>query len=216
MAKRPVFVPVTEGRALVQEVPVEFGWHAGMAPVQKRKNVAALHQKAAERGLEPLLEISSKSEREIGQKLSAFSLPFMVDGRKTTLECVFQGSKVFESGGPFTDLYWVSSRDAKRDPRLQQSGNLIGFQFEEISFPLSPATAFYDWLYIRALFPHREWLKRLDKCAGFTDIEFNPEKSINCQARSCATFISLEQRGQLDQSVASFDAYRTVLSDAAI
>jgi Aldo/keto reductase family len=37
-----------------------------------------------------------------------------------------------------------------------------------------------DW------FTHREWLERLYRYAGFTDIEFNPSKSINCQARSCA------------------------------
>jgi hypothetical protein len=56
----------------------------------------------------------------------------------------------------------------------------------------------YDWLYINAIYPHREWLVRLNRYAGFTDIEFNPERSVNCQARSCALFVSLMTKGLLD------------------
>jgi hypothetical protein len=216
MAMRPVFVPAESGTALVETVPIEFGWHAGMAATQKKKNVVALHDGAAARGLAPLLEISSKSEREVGRKLSAFHLKVAVDGRETTLESVFQGSKRFEHAGPFTDLYWMDSRDAKRDPRLQNAGKLLGFRFDGRDFPLSPPTAFYDWLYIRTLFPHRAWLKRLSQCAGFTDIEFNPERSLNCQARSCATFVSLERRGQLDLAVNDFSLFSDLLAVAAV
>lgn len=212
MAQRPVFVPAESGSSLVHAVPIEFRWHSGMAAVQKKRNVIELHGKAAERGLSPILEISSKSEREVGQKLSAFQLKVEIDNQLTTLECVFQGSKVFEQGGPFTDLYWASSLEAKRDSRLQESGRLIGFRFEGRDFPLSPPTAFYDWLYIRALFPHRNWLRRLDQCAGFTDIEFNPERSINCQARSCATFVALERRGLLEQANSSFSSFVEILA----
>lgn len=216
MAQRPVFVPAESGAALVHAVPVEFRWHSGMAAVQKKRNVVELHDKAAARGLSPILEISSKSEREVGQKLSAFQLKVEIDNRLTTLECVFQGSKVFEEGGPFTDLYWVTSLEAKRDSRLQESGRLIGFHFEGRDFPLSPPTAFYDWLYIRALFPHRDWLLRLNQCAGFTDIEFNPERSINCQARSCATFVALERRGLLEQATSSFSAFVEILAPGSV
>lgn len=216
MAQRPVFVPAESGIALVHAVPVEFRWHSGMAAVQKKRNVVELHDKAAARGLSPVLEISSKSEREVGQKLSAFQLKVDIDGRSTTLECVFQGSKVFENGGPFTDLYWATSLEAKRDQRLQDSGRLIGFRFEGHDFPLSPPTAFYDWLYIRALFPHRDWLRRLNKCAGFTDIEFNPERSINCQARSCATFVALERRGLLERATSSFPAFVEILAPGSV
>jgi hypothetical protein len=101
------------------------------------------------------------------------------------LECAFQGSKIFERGGPYTDLYAADVRDAKRDPRLHSSGRLVGFNFENLCFPLEPKTAFYDWLYLNALLPHRDWLTRLRRFVGFTDIEFNPARSINCQARSC-------------------------------
>lgn len=216
MAERPVFVPATEGARLVHEVMVSFKWHAGMAPSQKKKNVAALHSAAAIRGITPLLEISSKSDLELGRRLSAFSLKLKTDLGETTIESAFQGSKVFERGGPFTDLYRASSRDAKRDPRLAESGHLVGFRFDGTDFPLSPSTVFYDWLYLIALWPHREWLKRLASYAGFTDIEFNPSRSINCQARSCAAFVALERRGTLDDAVASFESYRARLQMANI
>jgi hypothetical protein len=216
MAQRPVFVPATTGSLLVQEVPISFPWHAGLAPSQKKKNVVELHNAAEVRGLSPLLEISSKSDREAGQKLSAFHLKIETEGRQTTVECAFQGSKIFEGGGPYCDLYWKDSREAKRDPRLRSSGKLIAFEFEGRRFPISPTTAFYDWLYFRALYPHREWLRRLQQCAGFTDIEFNPDRSLNCQARSCAMFVSLEKRDMLDDAMSSFDNFKALLQSATL
>jgi hypothetical protein len=216
MAERPVFVPSTYGTQIVQEVVVPFPWHPGLSPSQKKKNVLELHRAALSRGLAPLLEISSKSELEVGRKLSAFHLKLEVDGRTTTVECAFQGSKIFEHGGPFVDLYWKDSREAKRDDRLKRSGKLIGFKFEGKDFPTSPTTVFYDWLYFKALYPHREWLKRRDEWAGFTDIEFNPERSINCQARSFAAFVSLQKRELLEKAVSSFENFRSLMQSAAI
>jgi hypothetical protein len=128
------------------------------------------------------------------------------------LEAAFQGSKIFEKGGPYTDLYVADGKNAKRDPRLQESGPLTGFKFNGFSFPLEPKTVFYDWLYINAIYPHRDWLERLYKYAGFTDIEFNPSKSINCQARSCALFVSLMKNGQLQRAVTSPDAFTQLIS----
>lgn len=216
MAQRPVFVPSPSGSLLVEVVPIDFAWHPGLAPSQKRKNVVELHHAAMERGLTPLLEISSRSERPAGQRLSAFHLKIEVEGKETTVECAFQGSKVFELGGPFQDLYWANSREAKRDARLRESGKLIGFRFEGSEYPTSPTTVFYDWLYFRALYPHREWLQRLQKCAGFTDIEFNPARSLNCQARSLASFIALQKRELLDEVMGSFLEFRKIMQAAAI
>lgn len=208
MAERPVFVPNAEGSRLIAEIPISFRWHPGMAPTQKKKNVVALHEAAVARGFTHLLEISSKSDREIGRRLSAFYQKVCLsDGSLIPLECAFQGSKVFENGGPYDDLFFVEPRDAKRDPRLKESGNLICFEFEGERFPLNPKSVFYDWLYANAIFPEREWLKRLEKLDGFTDIEFNPEKSVNCQARSCAFFVALEKRNLLDQAMVSFERF---------
>lgn len=216
MAERPVFIPRREGALFVDTVMVAFRWHAGMAPSQKKKNVIELHQSAEAQGLHPLLEISSKSDREAGKRLSAFHQKIRISGSDVTVECAYQGSKVFENGGPYTDLFMASSRDAKRDERLRNSGKLIGFAIEGAGYPLSPPTAFYDWLYVNALFTHRGWLRRLDQVMGFTDIEFNPERSLNCQAHSCALFVALEQRGLLDEALQSFSAFLAVTEASAL
>lgn len=204
MAERPVFCPSRKQGRLVEEVSVSFTWHKGMAPSQKKKNVFELHAAAAARGISPLLEVSTKSEEKLGQRLSAFNLRIELDdGGTIPLECAYQGSKVFEMGGPYTDLFTVDSREAKRDSRLVSSGALIGFRFQGQEFPLKPMTNFYDWIYIRAIYPHREFLQRLHQYGGFTDIEFNPGTSINCQARSCATFVTLDRLDLLSECVRS-------------
>jgi hypothetical protein len=204
---------------LVHEIPIVFLWHPGFAASQKKRSVEEFHQAAAARGLEPLLEISSKSEARVGQHLSAFHLKMDVDGEETTVECAYQGSKVFEKGGPYTDLYSATSREAKRDPRIRESGKIVSFRFEGEDYPLTPATAFYDWLYFKALFPHREWLREradVGGWAGFTDIEFNPERSINCQARSFAAFLSLQRRGLVEEAHSSFETFKTYLASVSV
>jgi len=89
------------------------------------------------------------------------------------------------------------------------------FNFEGLSFPIEPKTVFYDWLYVTAVFPHHEWLARLQRYAGFTDIEFNPHRSVNCQARSCALFVSLTRRQLLDKSIESPKAFVELMSSLA-
>lgn len=213
MAERPVFISLHGSHELVKELYFDFKWNPGFAPVQKKKNVAALHQAAAQAGYSPLLEISSKSEDKLGQHLSAFHLKVRESSLgEIRLEAAFQGSKVFVRGGPFTDLYSLSGKEAKNDLRLRESGKLTGFRFNDFSFPLEPKTLFYDWLYINAIYPHREWLERLYSYAGFTDIEFNPEKSINCQARSCALFVSLMKRDLLEEAVVSPRSFIQMIS----
>ena len=49
---------------------------------------------------------------------------------------------------------------------------------------------------------------------GFTDIEFNPQRSINCQARSAALFLSLMKRGELDEALQSPSAFIRALSNS--
>lgn len=205
MAERPVFIPNCSGPRLVDEVMVDFKWHPGMSVSQKMKNVDALHAAAQRRGLGPLLEVSSKSAAETGKKLSAFSLKVPYRDRMIPLECAFQGSKVFDEGGPYTDLYDVDARTAKRDPRLRGSGRLKAFFFDGERFPLQPETAFYDWLYFRALLPYADFIKRVgEACNAFTDIEFNPQKSIACQARSLAMVIALIRRDLIADASVSF------------
>lgn len=211
MATRPVFVPRKEGCKIISEVMVDFKWNSGMATSQKRKNICDLHEAAKSYGLDRLLEISSKSEFLIGRKLSAFNLPLKIEDQTIFLECAYQGSKVFQHGGPFKDLFTVSPREAKNDKRLRNSGYLIGIEFMGKCYPLSPKNAFYDWLYFRALLPHQHWISENISYDGYTDIEFNPLKSINCQARAFAEWMSLLERGEIEKVVNDFDYFSSLL-----
>ncbi len=215
MASRPVFTASGQPSQLVSERSVSFEWNPGFAPIQKRKNVAALHAAAHRIGLFPLLEVSTKSEEKLGQRLSAFSLQIGTRLGDISIESAYQGSKVFKAGGPYTDIYGFDSRRAKQDERIKNSGPLVGFDFFGQDWPLVPKTAFYDWLYLSALEPHQEFLKRLFEYRGFTDIEFNPERSINCQARTCALLVSLLKLGVLTDALRSqSDFIAMVASDS--
>jgi len=211
MATRPIFIPEKNGTQLVSEISVNFKWNPGMASTQKKKNIVALHAAAKSRGFDNLLEISSKSEEEVGRRLSAFNLKIMLEEREVLLECAYQGSKVFRRGGPYTDIFLLSPREAKKDPRLHTSGDLIGFNLLGDQFPLSPKNAFYDWLYIRALVLHQSWFRNNVSYHGYTDIEFNPAKSIHCQARAFAELISLSNRGQLERAGEDFAYFKSLL-----
>ena len=133
------------------------------------------------------------------------------------LEAAFQGSKVFATQGPFTHLYEVKDgRAVKRFMNELPDDQLTGFRFEGREWPLSPRTAFYDWLYLQSL---REIVGQDDQVEeaifgvdGFTDIEFNPEKSINCQARSSALFVALTKNGTLTDALTDPDAFIEVLT----
>ena len=218
MAERPIFVPAPESAELVKEVFLDLKWHPGFAAVQKKKNIIALHEAAASAGFAPLLEISTKSENKRGRHMSAFHMTVSTrEYGRIKLELAFQGSKVFEGGGPFTDLYGKGEGEigqARRDPRLTGSGSLTGFRFEGVDFPTEPKTVFYDWLYCSFLADYRDWAEKLYVYAGFTDIEFNPGRSINCQARSAALFLSLLKRGRLDAVLDSPSRFVQALSDS--
>lgn len=228
MAQRPVFIPHLEGKRLVETRMVEFAWSPGMAVSQKQKSIASLHEAAGKTlGLKAILEISTKSPDTLGVSLSAFSLMFRPAGgtKYYSLEAIFQSSKVFSHGGPYRDIRDMSARDAKQDPRLKSSGSLIGFNSNGLDWPLVPNTAFYDWLYLNVLQHQPELGGQLTQYDGFTDIEFNPEKSVNCQAYSAALYVALSARGLLDsalesqahflQQVQSFDSGQTG-SDTAL
>ena len=214
MAERPIFVPAPEHPGFVRTLSLPIKWHGGFSPLQKQKNIRELHAVATARGYTPALEISTKSEELLGRRLSAFHLKVHSDRiGDIPLESAFQGSKIFEKCGPNTDLYNVEPRIAKRDPRLRNSGRIVGFSFDGVDFPNTPRTAFYDWLYINAIFEYRDWLgPRLSRYAAFTDIEFNPQKSDNCQARSCALFAALLAVDLLDGAVDSPTAFLEVVS----
>lgn len=215
MAVRPMFVANTKRCDIfVDVVDLEFKWYSGYAITQKQKSISSLHKSAFEAWHKNILEVSSKSENVLGNKLSAFNLKMKITGidSTVTVESVFQGSKVFENGGPFIDFYGMAGKQIKRDPRLKTSGKLINFVLEGYEWPLEPKTLFYDWVYIQALNENQEIASKMLEYSCFTDIEFNPKKSFNCQARSCALYKSLHKRNLLVRCIEDKSYYQQLFS----
>jgi len=206
MAERPVYIPKENGFPFVTTKSIIFDWFAGFSVSQKQKSIKSLHFSIEQKlGISKTLEISSKSLESLGNALSSFNLKICTVKRRKifSVECAYQASKVFEFGGPYLDIMDKTSREAKTDPRLKSSGKLIGFRFYNVDWELEPKTAFYDWLYLNALRKNFELTENLASYLAFTDIEFNPMKSISCQARSAALYVSLEKRNLLDEALSS-------------
>lgn len=208
MAIRPVFC-VKETQPYFAEESITFEFNPGFSATQKRKNISNIHNEfCARHHNAKILEISSKSDIFLGTQLSAFCLRVHVGNVETTVESAFQSGKVFQYGGPYIDLLTAPSIVAKKDPRLQNSGPLRSFCLDNVSFPLEPKTFFYDWLYLKALSENTDIAKELCKYNAFTDIEFNPGKSINCQARSAAIFASLCQLNMIKEVMQSPERFK--------
>lgn len=214
MATRPIFIPNPNVIGVTEKM-LEFQWHSGFSVSQKQKSVEELHMVAKQNGLTSVLEASSKSLVDLGIKLSAFNLTIETKRKNTkfTVETAFQGSKVFEHDGPFKDLFGFDSLAAKKDLRLKLSGNLVSFEFFGMEFPLIPRTYFYDWLYINALMQHPELTDQVIDFDGYSDIEFNPKKSINCQAHAIALFVSLVKNGVEPQDIKNPKIFLSLCSE---
>lgn len=212
MAVRPVFIVASDKRYCIRE-DTEFTFYSGFSIKQKQRCIQSLHQAfALKHADKKVLEISSKSEVELGVSLSAFYLTLKADNGKTySVESVFQAGKVFERGGPYLDLLKVSSKEAKRDERLKNSGKVTAFCLQEQIFPTEPKTYFYDWLYINALQMHPDLAEQICVYDAFTDIEFNPQKSINCQARAAALYVSLEKQSLLKEALKSKEDFLDIV-----
>jgi hypothetical protein len=217
MAERPVYIPEENGFPFVTIKSIMFDWFAGFSVSQKQKSIKSLHLSIEQTlGISKTLEISSKSLESLGNDLSAFNLKICTVKKQKifSVECGYQASKVFEFGGPYLDILDKTSREAKTDPRLKSSGKLIGFRFYNVDWELEPKTAFYDWLYLNALKKNFELTESMARYSAFTDIEFNPMKSISCQARSAALYIALEKRNLLNEALSSKDNFLYILKNS--
>lgn len=203
MAFRPVFLATKSTAEPVLVKTMEFEWVRGRSIIQKQKSIKNLHDAGNLFGIENILEASSKSENELGVSLSAFNLCGTYDESKIPVECIYQASKVFLNGGPFKDIMRLTPFEAKKDKRLRQSGELINFELNGVKWLRDPETAFYDWVYINAVARRSDILNKVENYWAFTDIEFNPSKQINCQARSLALLRSLMSRNMLEQVLKS-------------
>ena len=189
MANRPFFIPNDNKDELVKTELVEFKWFSGFAKVQKQKSISSFHENISKQfRYNKILEISTKSKDILGVKLSAFNLKINFKNKEYFLESLFQGSKVFSNEGPYEDIYKKESIDAKKDERIKRS-DLKEFSFFGEKFTLE--FDFYSWLYFLALKQNKRLTGEILHYQAFTDIEFNPEKSLNCQAYSAALYLSM-------------------------
>ena len=189
MANRPFFIPNDNKDELVKTELVEFKWFSGFAKVQKQKSISSFHENISKQfRYNKILEISTKSKDKLGVKLSAFNLKINFKNKEYFLESLFQGSKVFSNEGPYEDIYKKESIDAKKDERIKRS-DLKEFSFFGEKFTLE--FDFYSWLYFLALKQNKKLTSEMLQYQAFTDIEFNPEKSLNCQAYSAALYLSM-------------------------
>ena len=212
MANRPVFVVSLDNKFCIRE-NTDFEFFSGFSDKQKKRCICSLHKEylKANNG-KKVLEISSKSEDKLGVDLSAFNLMFKTkSGKEVSVESAFQAGKVFENGGPYTDLLDVSSKAAKKDERLKNSGRIISFVFDGMEFETKPETYFYNWLYINALNLQKDLAVQVLGYDAFTDIEFNPKKSINCQAEAAAIFVSLTRQGLLEAALKDKEKFKEIV-----
>ena len=178
----------------VRKSEFEFDWAPGLSAAQKKKSMRNLHAAIGAK----TLEVSTKGDEELGVRLSAFNLTL----GGIHVENIYQSSKLFEHGGPYTDLLAVSPKEAKRDERLRNSGDLVCFEWNGERFDRATGSAFYDYVYCRAVRENftAEELKPMLDYAYFTDIEFNPNKARNTQARSAAIVkLFLELYGEIPE-----------------
>ena len=211
MATRPIYQADTKS-PFYRTRNIDFQYYSGFSVAQKQRTINSLHE--AYHLAYPhsdVLEISSKSPLAIGVSLSAFNLQINRNDRSFSVECAFQSSKVFENGGPYTDLLDKTSKEAKKDSRLHESGKLIAFRYFDTEFPLEPKEYFYNWLYIHALNQNQELAQQIIRFDSFTDIEFNPQKSVNCQAKAAAIFVGLHKQNLLNNAVSSHQDFLKIV-----
>lgn len=202
MANRPVFIASDSKDELVIIDSLDFEWFAGFSVAQKKKSVESLHHAFLEKyPNKKILEISSKSESDLGVMLSAFNLQIELrTGHKASVESLYQSSKVFENGGPYENIRYKSPLEAKRDERLKTSGDVIAFEHKDERWDIEPKTAFYNWLYLNVLNLNNDLKNQVLEYDAFTDIEFNPKKSFSCQANAIALYVSLRKKNLLKES----------------
>lgn len=211
MAVRPVFIVGKENERILRK-DIEFKYFSGFALSQQQKNIESLHTSFYKEYLFEPLEISTKATEKLGIALSAFNLKIETkQGNKITVEALFQGSKVFENGGPYTDLLNLEPHKIKKDLRLKNSGLIVGFRYKNKEYSITPRTAYYNWTYINALHLNPDLAKEVVTYGAFTDIMFNPKKALNCQAEAVAIYVTLYKYQLLDKALESYEKFIEVV-----
>ncbi len=200
--KRPVFI-VLDKEPYFEQREIEFEFCTLDTFEGKQKNVFELHRAIKEIFPEmKVLEISTKSPDKEGTLLSAFNLKKYVvsEQKQFAVENIYQSSKVFENGKRYKDLLYMTAKQAKKDERLLKSGKVTEYIFEdedgrEKRYSVQPANLFFNYIYMTALKENEELARCLEKYDAFTDIEFDPETGVNCQAKAAAEYEGRRRNG---------------------
>lgn len=204
MALRRVYF-INENKVKFQNFNIK--WNSGFSIQQKQKNIEELHyciSKYYNVCKDKILEVSTASKNELGRMLSSFTLKVFFNGHYYPLECVYQSSKVFKNVfGEYQvlEVLNMDPRSAKKRLTVENHNTLIKFKCFDKEFSLKPSYLFYDWLYISAVKNIPYLSESLNKYDFFTDIEFNPEKSLSCQARTLVLFIWLLRNNKLEEYI---------------
>ena len=179
MAIRPIYISTGIPEKPFIKKDIEFVWVKGMSKSQKMKRRDSLHNAIAKTKLYPMnevLEISTKSNIELGINLSALNLTVKFSsGNEIPVEKIYQSSKV-----------------------LDENGKIIEFKYNNTVFEKDPYSMYYDYIYMLGLYMHKEYHEELAKYSIFTDIEFNPNKMLNTQARAAAIWNTLYKNDVTD------------------
>jgi superfamily I DNA/RNA helicase len=204
--QRPVYFYTGESLTHSEMIPLNYNAN------DKKTSIQSLHEHfAKEFHSAKVLEISTKSDNKLGKALSAFNLQVTLkDGRKVPLESAFQASKVFEKTGSRPNLLNMRPYDAKyRAGQIKEP--IVGFELDGERFDNEPVTFFYNWLYVNALKDNPQYAKELVNYNAFTDIEFNPEKSKNCQAEAASVYVGLAKEGLLERALSSKEEFKKIV-----
>lgn len=204
MATRPVFITADKPPFFCEQLTT-FKYCSGFSIVQQQRSIVNLHHAFLQsngNGDSKILEISTKSPERLGVQLSAFNLCIFLDNDKAyPLESYYQASKVFQDNVQLFDLLTVPAREAKKDERIRNSGDIISFRpiaMNSFEFPANsnPPTFYYNWLYCFALSQNHELSRKVVEYDAFTDIAYNPAKAWSSQARAAAIYVSLYRMGK--------------------
>lgn len=211
MAEKMFFIS-DKNSPFIEEI-ISYSFVPGFSLCQKKKNIDNLHTSIIKKyPNKRILEVSSKSKDELGRKLSAFNLKY----KNHFVESIFQSSKCFENGLQFNYLINKKPSEAKKYIKEFGRGRLEKFNFNGRDYPLSPKTAFYDYIYILALKENNDLSYEIIKYDIFTDVEFNFKKSINCQARACSIYKYMILNNSLDYYLESFEKFVSLYEEFLI
>ena len=109
----------------------------------------------------------------------------LTDNSKHSVESIYQTSKVYVDN------------------------HIVKFKFRSTEFENNPYGMYYDYLYMVALYQNQEYHELIKNYYLFTDLFFNPNKSINTQARAIAIFKTLYDNNYLKilKNISEFKNY---------